>query len=318
MKTEFAGIELHACGPWSQGPMLPQTLNLLSGYDLKAMGHNSVAYIHHLTEALKLSFADRDRYYGDPQFVRVPLDVLLSREYAAARRRLIRKEEAWKELPPAGDVKGYSGASTLPEAALGEPAPLADTSYVSVIDSAGNAFSATPSDGSSATPVIPGTGLCPSSRGSQSWTDPVHPAALAPGKRPRLTPNPALALKDGKVYMPFGSPGNDIQPQAMVQVFLNIVLWGMDPQSAVEAPRFATYSYPSSSEPHAYHPGRLNVESRIPRSTTDQLAALGHQVKPWPELEWRAGAVCAIRVNPETGLLEGGADPRRPCYALGV
>jgi gamma-glutamyltranspeptidase/glutathione hydrolase len=318
LRTEFHGIELHACGPWSQGPVLPQTLNLLAGFDLKAMGHNSVGYIHHLTEALKLSFADRDRYYGDPQFVRVPLDVLLSREYAAARRRLIRKEEAWKEMPPAGDVTGYSSAAALPEAALGEPAPLADTSYVCVIDGAGNAFSATPSDGSSATPVIPGTGLCPSSRGSQSWTDPAHPAALAPGKRPRLTPNPALALKDGKVYMPFGSPGNDIQPQAMVQVFLNIVLWDMDPQSAVEAPRFATYNFPSSSEPHAYHPGRLNLESRFPRSTMDQLAALGHKVAPWSELEWRAGAVCAIRVNPETGLLEGAADPRRPCYALGV
>jgi gamma-glutamyltranspeptidase/glutathione hydrolase len=118
--------------------------------------------------------------------------------------------------------------------------------------------------------------------------------------------------------MPFGSPGNDIQPQAMVQVFLNVVLWGMDPQAAVEAPRFATYSFPSSSEPHAYHPGRLSLEGRIERSTVEKLAALGHRVAPWSELEWRAGAVCAIRVDAESGLLEGGADPRRPCYALGV
>src|SRR5262249_18306222 len=122
VKTEFRGIELHACGPWSQGPVLPQTLNVLSGFDLKAMGHNSVAYIHHLTEALKLSFADRHRYYGDPQFVDVPLDVLLSRDYAAARRRLIRSGEAWKEMPPAGDVRNYPGAAALPEPALGEPA----------------------------------------------------------------------------------------------------------------------------------------------------------------------------------------------------
>jgi gamma-glutamyltranspeptidase/glutathione hydrolase len=318
LKTEFHGIELHACGPWSQGPVLPQTLNVLAGFDLKAMGHNSVAYIHHITEALKLSFADRHRYYGDPRFVDVPIDVLLSREYAAARRRLIRKEEAWKEMPPAGELKEFPSATALPEATRGEPAPLADTSYACVVDRAGNAFSTTPSDGSSATPVIPGTGLCPSSRGSQSWTDPAHPAALAPGKRPRLTPNPALALKNGRVFMPFGSPGNDIQPQAMVQVFLNVVLWGMDPQSAVEAPRFATYSFPSSSEPHAYHPGRLSLERRIERSTVEKLAALGHQVAPWSEIEWRAGAVCAIRVDSETGLLEGGADPRRPCYALGV
>jgi len=118
--------------------------------------------------------------------------------------------------------------------------------------------------------------------------------------------------------MPFGSPGNDIQPQAMLQVFLNIVVWGMEAQTAVEAPRFATYSFPASSEPHAYHPGRLSLESRIDASTVDALAKIGHKVAPWGELEWRAGAVCAIRVNEETGLLEGGADPRRPCYALGV
>ena len=125
-------------------------------------------------------------------------------------------------------------------------------------------------------------------------------------------------MKDGKVFMPFGSPGNDIQPQAMTQVFLNIVLWGMEPQAAVEAPRFATYSFPSSSEPHAYHPGRLNLESRFDKSVFDQLAKLGHEVAPWQDLEWRAGAVCAIRVNSDNGLLEGAADPRRPCYALGV
>jgi gamma-glutamyltranspeptidase/glutathione hydrolase len=316
--TRYRDVELHACGPWTQGPVLPQALNVLADVDLKAMGHNSPAYIHHLTEALKLAFADRQRYYGDPRFVDVPLDVLLSRDYAAARRKLIRRDEAWAELPPAGNVKDFAAARPLPQPTPGEPAPLADTSYACVIDERGNAFSTTPSDGSSATPVIPGTGLCPSSRGSQSWTDPEHPAALAPGKRPRLTPNPALALKDGKVYMPFGSPGNDIQPQAMLQVFLNVVLWEMEPQAAVEAPRFATYSFPSSSEPHAYHPGRLNLESRIDAGTVNALAKLGHKVAPWSEIEWRAGAVCAIRVNDDTGLLEGAADPRRPCYALGV
>ncbi|RPI41441.1 MAG: gamma-glutamyltransferase family protein, partial [Betaproteobacteria bacterium] len=166
--------------------------------------------------------------------------------------------------------------------------------------------------------VIPGTGLCPSSRGSQNWTDPDVPAVMAPGKRPRLTPNPALAMKDGKLLMPFGSPGNDIQPQAMTQVFLNIVVFGMEPQAAVEAPRFATYSYPSSSAPHAYHPGRMNLEARFDRSVVDQLAKLGHQVAPWDELDWRGGAVCAVRVNRDNGLLEGAADPRRPCYALGI
>src|SRR6185295_11251865 len=223
--------------------------------------------IHTVTEALKLAFADRHRYVGDPAFVKVPLDVLLSPEYTAARRRLIRQGEAWPEMPPAGDVKGFAGKAALPEPALGEPAPLADTSYACVIDAAGNAFSATPSDGSSGSPIIPGTGLCPSSRGSQSWCDPQLPASVAPGKRPRLTPSPALALKNGKAYMPFGTPGNDIQPQAMLQVLLNLTVFDMDPQTAIEAPRFASYSYPSSSAPHDYHPGRLNLEQRIPQAT---------------------------------------------------
>ncbi len=316
--TRFHGIDLYACGPWSQGPVLPQTLNLLGGFDLKAMGHNSPQYVHTIVEALKLSFADRHRYYGDPKFVKVPIDILTSQAYADERRQQIRSDTAAPGMPDAGKIAGYGHDAGLPPATPGEPDTPPDTSYVCVVDRHGNAFSATPSDGSSAMPVIPGTGLCPSSRGSQSWTDPAHPAVMAPGKRPRLTPNPALALKDGKLLMPFGSPGNDIQPQAMTQVFLNIVVFGMEPQAAVEAPRFATYSFPGSSEPHAYHPGRLNLESRFDPAVLAQLTKLGHTVAPWREFEWRAGAVCAVRVNADNGLLEGAADPRRPCYALGV
>ncbi|MDB5809187.1 MAG: gamma-glutamyltransferase [Betaproteobacteria bacterium] len=315
--TRYAGVDLYTCGPWCQGPVLAQALNIVSGIDVKALGHNSPQYIHTLTEALKLSFADRQRYYGDPKFVDVPIETLLSARYADARRKEIDPRKASPGMPEAGDAGVAAPRQKLPRATQGEPAPLADTSYVSVIDKDGNAFSATPSDGSSSTPVIPGTGLCPSSRGSQSWCDPTHPAAVAPGKRPRLTPSPALALRDGKAYMPFGTPGNDIQPQAMLQVFLNVHAFGMDVQSAIEAPRFATYSFPSSSAPHAYHPGRLNLESRIPSATGDALAKLGHDVKWWPDIEWRAGAVCAVRANPDTGMLEGGADPRRPAYALG-
>lgn len=318
VKTRYAGIDLYACGPWCQGPVLPQALNIVAGHDLRALGHNSPEYIHLLTEALKLAFADRHRYYGDPRFVKVPIDTLLSAGYAASRRAMIDPDAAAPGLPEAGEAGPAAKAGAkLPAAAHGEPAPLADTSYVAVIDRHGNAFSATPSDGSSATPVIPGTGLCPSSRGSQSWCDPQHPASVAPGKRPRLTPSPALAMKDGKVYMPFGSPGNDIQPQAMLQVFLNVTAFGMDPQAACEAPRFATYSYPSSSEPHAYHPGRLNLESRIPERTAQALAARGHDVKRWPDIAWQAGAVCIVRRDEDTGMLEGAADPRRPAYALG-
>ena len=316
--TRFGDIDLYACGPWSQGPLLPQALNILAGLDLRGMGHNSTPYIHAVTEALKLSFADRQCYYGDPKFINVPMDQLLSAWYATEQRKRIDPHKAAPGMPAAGAVGNGAVAQTrLPPPDRGDPPPAPDTSYVCVIDRHGNAFSATPSDASSATPVIPGTGLCPSSRGSQSWCDPGHPASVAPGKRPRLTCSPAMALRNGKAYMPFGSPGNDVQPQAMLQVFLNVHVFGMDLQSAVEAPRFASYSYPSSSEPHNYYPARLNLEDRIPRANGEALAALGHDIKWWPALEAAAGAVCAIRVNPQTGVLEGGADPRRLGYALG-
>jgi gamma-glutamyltranspeptidase / glutathione hydrolase len=318
VRTRFAGIDVYACGPWCQGPVLPQALNILSGFDLSSLEHNSPAYIHVVTEALKLAFADRHRYYGDPRFVNVPIDTLLSQDYAARRRAAIDPTRAAPGLPDAGIIGEARPAPTrLPAVTRGTPAPLADTSYVAVIDRHGNAFSATPSDGSSATPVIPGTGLCPSSRGSQSWCDPELPASVAPGKRPRLTPSPALALKSGRICMPFGTPGNDIQPQAMLQVFLNLTVFGMDPQSACEAPRFATYSFPASSEPHAYHAGRLNLEERIPEATGNELTRLGHEVAWWPAVDWHAGAVCLVRRDEESGILEGAADPRRPAYALG-
>jgi gamma-glutamyltranspeptidase / glutathione hydrolase len=316
--TRFGDIDLYACGPWCQGPVLPQALNIVSGVDLRGLGHNSPQYIHTLTEALKLAFADRHRYYADPRFVKVPLDVLLSEAYAAERRRRIDPHKAAPGMPDPGDAYGAGPApQAVPQTSSGESTQEPDTSYVSVIDRYGNAFSATPSDASSATPIIPGTGLCPSSRGSQSWCDPAHPSAVAPGKRPRLTCSPAMALRNGKAFLPFGTPGNDVQPQAMLQVFLNLNVFGMDVQTAIEAPRFATYSYPASSAPHAYYPARLNLEGRLPHATGEVLATFGHDVKWWPDIEWRAGAVCAIRVNPETGVLEGGADPRRLCYALG-
>ena len=318
VRTKFRDLEVYACGPWCQGPLVPQTLNILSGIDLEALGHNSSAYLHVVIEALKLAFADRHQYYGDPKFVQVPMAQLLSSEFAQARRRKIDAERACPGMPEAGAITGWPKRhANLPDATPGDPAPPADTSYVCVIDRHGNGFSATPSDESSAMPLIPGTGLVPSSRGSQSWTDPDHPACLAPGKRPRLTPSPGLVFKDGELYMPYGSPGNDIQPQAMLQALLNIAVFGMDPQSAVEAPRIGSYSYPGSSEPHAYHPARVMVDARLAENVRDELAARGHDVGCWPHLGWKAGAVCAIVRDAQTGLLSAGADPRRPAYALG-
>ena len=222
-------------------------------------------------------------------------------------------------MPEAGDPKRETG---LPHRWMPEPQPDSapgpgDTSYVCVIDRHGNTFSCTPSDGSDKTPIIPGVGILCSGRGTQSWADPTHPCSVAPGKRPRLTPSPALAFKNGKPYMPFGTPGGDVQPQAMLQVFLNINVFGMSPQDAIEAPRFSNYSYPGSFEPHPYYPGRLYLESRIDRATGDALAARGHQVYWWGDMTWLAGAVCTIVADHKNGVLHGGADPRRPAYVLG-
>lgn len=319
-RTTFQGIDVYTCGFWCQGPVLLQTLNLLAGFDLGGLGHNTAGYIHTVAEALKLGFADRHRYYGDPRLIEVPVEGLLSPEYAARRRGLIRPDAAWPEMPPAGDPCGLEPVAAAQEspAAVHEAAPPeADTSYVCALDKDGNVFSASPSDPSYDTVVIPGTGLCPSSRGSQSWADRNHPSSVAPGKRPRLTPNPALALRDARPFLAFGTPGGDVQPQAMLQALLNVVIFGMDPQNAVEAPRFVSSSFPDSFAPHDYHPGRLNLEGRIARDAGEALAALGHRVEWWPERTSRAGGVCLVRFDPSTGIFHAGADFRRAAYALG-
>ncbi len=324
-RIAFQDTEIYACGPWCQGPTLLQTLRLLETYDLKSLGHNSASYVHTLTEALKLAFADREQFYGDPRHVKVPMAGLLSKRNANQRKGLINPHQAWVEMPPpsrlgpAGEPpQGSSLGLGNSSGEAGNPKrPGWDTSYVCVVDRDGNAFSATPSDVSYDTPIIPGTGLAVSSRGSQSRVDPSHPACLAPGKRPRLTPNPALALRNGDLFMPFGTPGGDVQPQAMLQVFLNVLIFGMDPQQAVEAPRFASYSFPSSFAPHSCFPGQLKMESRVRRETVVELEQLGHRVRWWPDWSWRAGGVCTIMVDQVRGVLQGGADPRRPGYAVG-
>jgi gamma-glutamyltranspeptidase / glutathione hydrolase len=323
VSTRFHGYDVYACGPWCQGPVLAQVLALLEGFDLPAMRHNSPEYIHVLTEALKLVYADRERYYGDPEFVDVPIDGLLAKAYAKERSQKIDREKAHPEMPPYGNPWAFSRLQRSWQTTPKPPHPAADegpesldTSYLCVVDRFGNVFSATPSDGSPTSPVIPGLGFVASSRGSQSWADPGHASSIQPWKRPRLTPNPALVLKDGKPFMAFGTPGGDVQCQAMLQVFLNIVSFGFDAQQAVEAPRFATASFPNSFEPHAYHPGRLQVEASIPEGVRARLEAKGHKVHLWPERAWRAGAVCAILIDPETGVLKAAADPRRQNYAL--
>ena len=309
--TTFNGIDVRVCGPWSQGPVIPQTLNIIAGEDLAGMGHNSANYIHVVSEAMNLAFSDREHYYGDPNYVYVPMDLLMSPEYGNEQRARIDMARAFGEMPAAG------GSGSLADAARSKSPAQADTSYVCAIDDEGNAFSATPSDGIGSTPIIPGLGLICSGRGSQSWIDADHPSSLHPGKRPRLTPNPAMAFKDGRLFMPFGTPGGDMQPQSMLQTFLNVVVFGMDVQQAIEAPRFGTFSYPESFYPHTYRPGRLNLEGRISASIGDELATRGHDIEWWPDWTRIAGNVCAIKVNRDNGSLEAGADARAEAYANG-
>lgn len=330
LRTRFGAFEVAACGFWCQGPVLLQMLNLLEGVDLAALGHNSPAYLHRLVETIKIAFADRDAYYGDPAFVRVPAAGLLARAYAEARRALFDPARALRDMPPAGDpwtlaavrpepvpVAGGSGAAGVGSEveAGGDGAAALDTSYVAVVDAAGNGFSATPSDPNVDSPVVPGVGCVVSPRGSQGWLDPGHPSVVAPGKRPRLTPAPAMAFRDGRLFMPFGTPGGDVQQQAMLQVFLNVAVFGLTPQRAVEAPRVASRSFPDSFWPHPHAPGKLEAEGRLPRETREALRALGHDVVDWPDWEWRAGAVCAVMVGPE-GTRWGAADPRRGALAI--
>jgi gamma-glutamyltranspeptidase/glutathione hydrolase len=336
VKVAFADAEIFCCGPWSQGISLAQAFAMLRDAGLEKHERNSPDYIHHLVEVFKLVFADRERYVADPQFVDVPVEEMLEPNYLRARSQLIDPGKAWPEMPPAGDPvarapiapeegahstilrAGGDAHATKPQETPPEGGPAsADTSYVCVIDAEGNMFSATPSDTSSDTEVIPGTGLCPSSRGSQSRGVSGSINAVAPGKRPRLTPNPALAVKHGKPFMAFGTPGGDVQVQAMVQVFVNATCFGMDIQAAIEAPRFATYSFPSSFAPYDYFPGLLMLEGRLPEETGAELSARGHKVDWWPEWTWKAGGVCAIQVDPDGGVLHAGADPRRAAEAQG-
>ncbi len=314
VRRDWRGHEVMVCGPWCQGPALLEALLLTERVGIDGLLHNSPDYLHVITECLKLALADREYYFGDPCFVDVPIDHLLASETIARRAASVCRDRACPEMPPPLDAPSHRITRT--EATL--PRMEADTSYACAVDRWGNAFSATPSDGSWASPVIPGLGIIPSSRGTQSRPDPKHPSGVAPGKRPRLTPNPAMVVTEQGGVMPFGTPGGDVQTQAMLQVLLNVLHFGMDLQEAIEAPRVASYSFPSSFAPFEYFPGRLAVEGRIPASVRDELARRGHEVSIWPDWTWLAGSVEAIRTDPHAGLLAAGADPRRPAYAAAI
>ena len=312
VSVDYRGYRVYKCGPWCQGPVFLQQLTILEGYNLASLGHNSPNYIHTVIEAAKLAFADRDAYYGDPQFVRVPLDRLLSKEYAAGRRKLIDPEVASLELRPGG------GRSIRLEQGRSYPGIyVGDTTKVDAIDRWGNMISATPSGGWIPTsPVIEGLGFPLGTRGQMFSLDPKHPNALMPGKRPRTTLTPSLVTKDGLPFMVFGTPGGDCQDQWALLFFLNFIDFGMSLQEAVDAPLFHTTHFPSSFYPRHASPGHIGLEGRIPAQVREALAAKGHKVNVGEE--WAGGKILAVRFDHRTGLIQGAASPRvETGYAIG-
>lgn len=320
-KTSYRGYEVYKTGFWAAGPAMLEILNLLEGYDLQAIGHNSAGYIHTLTEAMKLGFADRDRYYGDPDFVRVPGTELLSKEYAALRRILIDEKSASLEQRPGDPVNkkpllnnsvqpAAIGATRVPEAERAN-----DTTCVNVIDKDGNVFSATPSGAWLPTVVAGDTGVMLGQRMQSFLLEEGHPNVLQPGKRPRVTLTPTLVMKNGKPLMVLSTPGGDNQDQSLIQVLINIVAFGMNVQEAVEAPRFQTLHLVSSFDDHRFNPGVLNLEDRIDKQVATDLRSRGHKVEM--QTAWgNPSAPTVIMFRQDSGVIEAGADPRRGRYAL--
>jgi len=328
----YKGLEVHKCPAWTQGPTFLQHLALLEGFDLPRLQHNSPDYLHVWIESAKLAFADREAYYGDPLFDTVPLDVLLSREYAAARRNLI-GTHASLELRP-GDVghgvQAYAtvevaadnrralgiGARAVKDLGLGH-AHVGDTTHLDAIDREGNMVAATPSGGWIGTsPVIKGLGFPLGTRGQMFYLNPQRPNALAPHKRPRATLTPSLVTRQGEPFMVFGTPGGDGQEQWTLQFFLNYMEFGMDLQEALDAPTVHSIHFPSSFYPRPAYPGRVVAESRIPREVLEELKRRGHEVMLTGA--WSNGKTMGIRYDKDRGVILGAASPKGNIgYAIG-
>ena len=321
VSINYRGYTVYKNASSSQGPAELFALNILEGYDLKKMGQNSADYIHTSAEAMKLAMADRDTYLGDMDFIKIPYSGLLSKEYAAERRKLIDPAHASLEFRP-GDVTPYAGSTYEPVEhprdvdMRGNADHNGDTSYIAVVDKARNMISFTPSLHSAygSKVVIGSLGFIFNCRGDYYSLVPGHANALAPGKRPRSTLQGTLVMKDGKPFMITGSPGADDQCMRTIQTFLNVVEFGMNVQQAIEAPRWATRSFPASPFPHTMYPGDLWMENRISNAIRDDLARRGHKVTMRPP--WSMNDSAAIMVDWANGTVLGGADPRTTATAL--
>ncbi len=328
---EYHGHTVLKCGPWSQGPVFLQQLALLQADDVASLDPMGYAFVHRVTEAAKLAYADREAYYGDPDFVTVPLQTLLSDEYNAARRRLI-GDTASMQLRP-GTIPGYTpivdhqaaarvARLTDNAAGSGEPtiarlgASGGDTCHVDVIDRFGNMVSATPSAGwLQSSPVIPELGFPMGTRGQMFWLQDGLPNSLQPRKRPRTTLSPSFALRDGKPWMAFGTPGGEQQDQWSLIFFLRMVHHAMGIQQAIDAPSFHSEHWPSSFWPRVARPGKLVLEGRFDDAVLAKLLAAGHDVSKGDD--WSEGRLSAARKEAD-GQLYAGANPRgMQGYAVG-
>ena len=330
VSLDYHGYDVLKCGPWSQGPVFLQQLALLRGFDLAAMDPLGAEFAHTVIECAKLAYADREAYYGDPDFVSVPLNELLSREYNDERRALVGEPAAMELRPgrvdnrePWVDHDAASRIEMLTRApGVGEPTVArlgvvgADTCHIDVIDRHGNMVSATPSGGwLQSSPVIPELGFCIGTRGQMFWLREGQPNSLAPRKRPRTTLSPSFALRDGKPWMAFGTPGGEQQDQWALIMFTRMVHHNMGIQQAVDAPSFHTEHWPSSFWPRAARPGKVVLEGRYPQSVCDDLAARGHLAELGGE--WTEGRLSAARIEPD-GQMFAGANPRgMQGYAVG-
>jgi gamma-glutamyltranspeptidase/glutathione hydrolase len=320
VSVDYRGYRIYKNPSASQGPVELIALNLLERFDLNSMGHNSAEYIHTSAEAVKLAFADREKYLGDMDFIRIPFEGLLSKDYAGERVRLIDPNRASLELRP-GTPEKFMKASE-PQAARpprieldGEADHTGDTSYIAVVDSQRNMVSFEPSLHSAfGTGVVVGDlGFIFNCRGDYYSLVAGEANALEPRKRPRSTLQSTLVMKDDQPYLVTGSPGGDDQVMRTMQTLLNVIGFGMNVQQAIEAPRWTTRSFPASPFPHTMYPGDLSVERTISETVRKALEEKGHKLKVAPA--WSLGANAAIVVDPRTSVLSAGADPRTEAYA---
>ena len=346
--TRFHGYDVYTGDGWSQGPRIVLMLNMLENYDLRALGYNTPEYIHLVSQVINLAMADAHKYVGDPDFAPAP-EGLYGKEYARERIALIDDKSAFQDMPPWGDpaamaavADGAPASFVMAEApARGSMAALAravfegqadarmsngegdgsahsiDTSSLNVMDGEGNLFSLTESDGHTGTPMIPGWGFGLGNRMGQFNLDPELANVMAPGKRPRNTNSPLLVMKDGQPFMGLSTPGGDQQLQSLLQVFLNVVVWEMSPEQAVDQPRFGSYNFPGSGSEVNRSPALLRMEDRIPAETAEALRAMGHDVQSWGLWNWRACAPTVTWRDPETGLMIAAGDVRRETASLG-